>query len=235
MQPDGLDVVIRIYDTSELPRLDHCLFSLLGQSLPAPPLDARPCGPLRLHLMLRRFSFAEVQAVRTATQALRPLDQTATLTLHNWELPDPFDLRLPLLNWGLEVTQGRYFTCLGVGDLVLPGAYVKLLTRLRSTRAALALGEVLTQPVRWWGDVVLPLTAILPCPGSTPGGSQDAAAPPVFLLDRARLPSQDVVFRVGNPDAEVTEFVQRLRAHHPVDMEYMTELLGVHQVLTHVV
>jgi hypothetical protein len=228
MQRAGLDVVLRIYDTSELPRLDHCLFSLLGQTLPASPPNARLCGPLRLHLMLRRFSFAEVRAVRTATQTLRPLDQTATLTLHNWGLPEPFDLRLPLLNWGLAVTQGRYFTCLGVGDLVLPGAYAKLLMRLQSTRAAMALGGVLRQPVRWWGDVILPLA--FPWPDLMPDGSQDAEAPPVFLLDRARLPPQDVVFRVGSPDAEVAEFVQRMRAQYLVDTEYMVEVLGVHQV-----
>lgn len=228
MQPAGLDVIIRIYDPSELPRLHQCLFALLAQSLPASPCDARSCEPLRLHLMLRRFTFAELRAVRTATEALRPLDQTATLTLHNWELPEPFDLRLPLLNWGLEVAQGRYFTCLGVGDLVLPGAYAKLLTRLQSTRAAVAVGGVLRQPVRWWGDVVLPLAS--PHPDSMPDGSRDAEVPPVFMVDRARLPPQDAVFRVGSPDAEVAEFVQRVRATQPIDTEYMAELLGVHQI-----
>jgi len=232
MELAGLDVVIRLYDTSELPRLDHCIFSLLGQSLPTKAFDADHCGPLRLHLMLQRFTFAEAQAVRSVTQALRPLDKTASLTLHNWELPEPFDLRVPLLNWGLEVTKGRYFTCVGVGDLVLPGTYAKLLTRLRLTGAAMALGRVMTQPVRWWGDVVLPLSATLPCAGSIPGRPEDADAPPVFLLDRARLPTQDLVFRVGRPDEEVAAFVQRLRAHHPVDREHMADLLGVHQALS---
>lgn len=234
MEGAGLDVVIRLYDTSELPRLNHCLFSLLGQALPVTPFVTDHCGPLRLHLMLQRFSFAEAQAVRSMTQALRPLDKTASLTLHNWELPEPFDLRVPLLNWALEVTKCRYFSCIGVGDLVLPGAYAKLLTQLRLTEAVMALGHVMTQPVRWWGDVVLPLTAPSPCPGSgsIPGAPEDADAPPVFLLDRARLPTQDLVFRVGRPDREVIEFVQRLSAHHPVDRKYMTDLLGVHQVLS---
>ena len=170
--------------------------------------------------------------MRSMTQTLRPLDKTASLALHNWELPEPFDLRVPLLNWGLEVTKCRYFTCIDIGDLVLPGAYAKLLTRLRLTGAAMAVGQVMTQPVRWWGDVVLPLVATLPGPGPISSEPEDADAPPIFLLDRARLPTQDLVFRVGRPDREVVEFVQRLSAHHPVDTTHMNDLLGVHQVLS---
>jgi hypothetical protein len=226
----GLDVVIRLYDPSELPRLDHCLFSLFGQLPPALSADADPCGPLRLHLMLRRFSFAEVQAVRAATQALRALDETARLTMHNWEISEPFDLRVPLLNWGLEVAKGRYFTCLEVGDLVLPGAYAKLLTRLRMTRSAMALGGVITQPVRWWGDVVMPIAAASLCPESPPGSSDEADSPSLFLLDRARVPLQELKFRVGLPDTEIGEFVQRVGETCEIDTELMGDLLAVRQI-----
>jgi hypothetical protein len=230
MNPAGLDVVVRLYDLSDLPRLDHCLFALFGQSLAALSPDADPLGPLRLHLMLRRFSFAEVQALRTATQALRALDQTAQLTMHNWEIPEPFDLRVPLLNWGLEVAKGRYFTCLDVGDLVLPGAYARLLSRLRLTRAAMALGGVIKQPVRWWGDVVMPLTSAPVCLNSPLGGSDDADSPPVFLLDRARVPLQELKFRVGLPDKEIADFVQRIRESHAVDLELHGDLLAIRQI-----
>jgi len=230
MELAGLDVVIRLHDISELPRLDHCLFSLLGQSIPVTS-DADHCEPLWLHLMLHRFSFAEAQVVRSATQALRPLDKTASLTMHNWELPEPFDLRVPLLNWGLGVTKCRYFTCIGVSDLLLPGAYAKLLARLRLTGAAMAVGRVITQRVRWWGDVVLPLVEIPPRSAFVPSRPEGADALPVFLLDRARLPTHDLVFRVGHPDGEVAEFMQRLRSQYDIDTKYMTDLLGVHQVL----
>ncbi len=225
MEPAGLDVVIRLYDTSELPRLDHCVFSLLGQSL-----HADFPGPLRLHLMLQRLSLAEVQAVRTAMEPLRSLDETASLTLHNWEHPEPIDLRVPLLNWGLEVAKGRYFTCLGTAELLLPGACAKLLARLQTTRAALALGGMATQPVRWWGDVILPLPATQPSSGSIADKPVDRRASPVFLLDRARVPLEDLVFRVSQPDAEIAEFLQRLRICCQVDTECMADLLGLRQV-----
>jgi hypothetical protein len=225
MESTGLDIVIRLYDTSELPRLDHCVFALLGQSL-----RVEFCESLRLHVMLQRFSFAEIQAVRTAMQALLSLNKAVSLTVHNWEHPDPFDLRVPLLNWGLEVAKGRYFTCLDIADLLLPGTCARLLTRLRATRAALALGGIATQPVRWWGDVVLSLLAAPPSPEALPGGPPQGSTPPIFLLDRARLPSQALVFRVGQPDAEIAEFVQRLRVHYLADTECMTDLLGLRQV-----
>ncbi len=216
MTPMGLDIVIRLYDPSELPRLDHCVFSLLGQSLDG------ACEELRVHLMLRRFSFDEVRAVRTAIQALRRLDETTIFIVHNWQISEPFDLRVPLLNWGLEVTNGRYFTCLDVGDVLVPGAYARLLERLRTTQAVLALGGMATQLVRWWGDVVLPMTTTLV--------SDDKDLPPLFVIDRTRLPLQDLVFRVDQSFSEITAFVQHIRAFYPVDTEYEAGVLGLHQV-----
>jgi hypothetical protein len=228
MEPAGLDVVVCLLDASELPRLDHCLFSLVGHSFPSLSADAVSCGPLRLHLMLPRFSYGEVQSVRKATQALRPLDETVRLTVHNWDLPEPFDLRVPLMNWGLKVAKGRYFSCLRIGDLILPGAYARLLARLRVTKAAMALGGVLNQRVRWWGDVVLPLTAMSPGLLSIPNGPRNADLPTVFLLDRTRVPLDQLKFRVGSPDTEV-DLVRRIAACCPIDTKYLADLLAVHQ------
>jgi hypothetical protein len=227
MEPTGLDVVIRLYDPSELPRLCHCVFALLGQSLAN---RDGSCGPLRLHVMLRRFAFCEIQAVRTAVQSLRPLDETMRLTIHNWEHSEPFDLSVPLLNWGLEVTKGRYFSCLDIGDLVFPGAYATLLTRLRVSRAAVALGGLAAQPVLWWGDVMLPVVSTLPRTEHMQSGPRDPEAPFIFLLDRASLRLKDLVFQTGPAGTEVAEFVRRLRVCHPIDTEYLTELLAVRQV-----
>ena len=230
MELSGIDIVIRLSDTSELPLLHRCVFSVLGQSHRVASLYGNFSEPLRLHVMLCRFSSDELQMVRTATRMLRPFDETASITLHNWRHPEPFDLHVPLLNWSLEVAKGRYFTCLDPTDLLFPGACAKLLTRLRATRAAIALGGMATQPVRWWGDVVLPLPATSPAPGPLPGEPGDENVSPVFVLDRARMPLREQVFRVGRPGAEVAEFVRRLRAQHLADTECMTDLLGVRQV-----
>ncbi len=219
-ESSGLDVVIRLYDPSELPRLDHCVFSLLGQSLEGFGV----CEPLRLHLMLWHFSWQELQAVRAATQPLRQLNDTASFTFHNWELQAPFDVSVALLNWGLAVTSARYFTVLDTATVLLPGAYARLLARLRSTQAVMAVGGVAPQPVLWWGDVVLPV----PTSSRQPGA--EVAIPQVFLIDRVRVPVQNLVFRLDESPSEISHFISRLNANYPTDMLHATDLLGLYQL-----
>jgi hypothetical protein len=109
MEPAELDIVVRLYETTDLPRLERCVFSLVGQE----------CGPRRVHLMLQRFSMAEVQTVRAALQPLLELDDHLGLTLHNWQHAEPYDLRAPLLNFAVQVTRARYLTCIEAEDVVL--------------------------------------------------------------------------------------------------------------------
>ena len=204
----GIDVVTRLYDLADLPQLDQLVFSVMGQA------DA---APLRLHVMLRRFSFTEVQAVREATWGLRRLHDRASVTLHNWDYPAPFDLRAPLLNWGLEVARGRYVTCLDVREQLCSRACAALLARLHGTRAALALGGMALQPVRWWGDVVLPV----------PDQAGGPAPTPMFMADRRRLAIRDCVFRSGEPGSEIKEFIERLGAQYAVDTACQGDTLAL--------
>lgn len=204
----GIDIVTRLYDLTDLPHLGRLMFSIMGQA------DA---VPLRLHVMLQRFSFTEVQAVREATSGLRQLHDRASMMLHNWDYPQPFDLRVPLLNWGLEVAQGRYVTCLDVHEQLCPHACTALLARLHGTQAALALGGATLQPVLWWGDVVL----------AVPDQAEGPTPTPVFMADRRRLGIKDCVFRSGEPDAEITEFIERLGTRYVVDTICQSDTLSL--------
>ena len=203
-----IDIVTRLYDLADLPQLDKLLFSIMGQA------DA---VPLRLHLMLQRFSSVDVQAVREATSGLRRLHDRVSVTLHNWDHPAPFDLRIPLLNWGLEVAQGRYLTCLDVVEQLCPNACMTLLTRLYDTRAAITLGGTLLQPVSWWGDVVLPI----------PDQVEGAAPMPIFLADRERLAVKDVLFRSGEPGSEIKEFLERLSTRYTIDTTCQSQTIAI--------
>ncbi len=194
----GIDIVTRLYDLADLPHLDRLIFSIMGQT------DA---APMRLHVMLPHFSFIEVQTIREAIWGLRQICDRATVMLHNWDYPAPFDLRVPLLNWGLDLAQGRYVTCLDVHEQLCPQACTTLLVRLRSTQAALALGGVVPQPVSLWGNVFLPV--LDEADGSTPT--------PVFMADRYRLAVKDCVFRNGEPDSEIKEFIERIGTQYTVD------------------
>lgn len=204
----GIDVVTRLYDLADLPHLDRLVFSLMGQA---------EAMPLQLHVMLQRFTFTEVQAVREATWRLRRLHDRTSMMLHNWDYPAPFDLRVPMLNWGLEVAQARYITCLDIYDQLCPHACAALLARLRGTQAALALGGTALQPVLWWDDVMVPVPE-----------QADAVAPiPVFMADRSRLGVKDCVFRTKEPDSEIAEFIERLGSHYPVDIACQGETLAL--------
>lgn len=204
----GVDIVTRLYDLADLPYLDQLVFSIMGQA---------DVAPIRLHVMLQRFSFTDVQAVREATWGLRRLHDQASVTLHNWDYPAPYDLRVPLLNWGLGVAQGRYVICLDVQEQLYPHACSALLARLHGTQAALALGGASLQPVWWWGDVVLPVS----------GQADRSAAAHVFMADRSRLAVKDCVFRSGEPLAEIKEFVERLTTHYVVDRFYQNDVLAL--------
>lgn len=206
----GIDIVTSLYDLADLPCLDRLMFSIMAQ------VDA---SPLRLHVMLQRFSFTEVQSVREATRELRRLQDQVSVTLHNWDYPAPFDLRVPLLNWGLEVAQGRYFTYVDVHDHLYPHACTTLLTRLRDTTAAITLGGTVLRSVWWWGDVVLPIP-----------DQDDAPAPTsFFMIDRHRVAIKDCVFRTSEPNCAINEFIKRLGAFYEVDARCEADMISIRQ------
>jgi hypothetical protein len=220
----GLDVVIRFTDLGHLPRLEQCVFALFGQVM-GDGAGRSALVPMQIHVILPRFSFAEVQAVRSALQPLRGLSDAVSLALHNWDYPEPHDLRVPMLNLGLERATGRYVACLEVGDLLHPDAYLHLLTRLQDSNAALALGGLAEQRVAWWGDVILPL------PVADRWQQGDGHAAPAFLLDRTRIALPDLVFQAARPEAAIDVFLERMRERYSVDGEYPPARLGFRQIL----
>lgn len=204
----GIDIVTRLYDLADLPFLDQLLFSVMGQV---------GAEPLRLHVMLQRFSSNDVRAVRHATVGLRRLNDRTSLTLHNWDYAAPFDLRVPLLNWGLEVAQGRYVIFLNVHDQLHSHACAALVARLRGTTAALALGSAVLQPVWWWGDVILP--------APDPGGRSMLV--PIFMIDAGRLAAKDRVFMSNEEVSETSEFLDRISSSYAVDGTHRSDVLAV--------
>lgn len=206
----GVDIVTRLYDLTDLPRFEHMLFSVVGQT---------GGGPLRLHVMTQRLTASEMRELRTAIQNLRYLKDDVAVILHNWDFPAPFDLRVPLLNWGLEVAVGPRVMFLNVDEQLQGNACAILSARLRNG-AALALGGMLRQCAWWWGDVILPV----------PDEAEPLAAPtPLFMIDRRRLAVRDRVFHTGAPDEELGLFVQRITASYEVDRTYEHVALATRQ------
>ncbi len=220
MRTDGIDVVLRIDDLSDLPCARACLFALIGQ-MRSDRFRTSAFGPLQIHLMTQRLPVGEIGRVREACADLIELDERTLLTLHNWDYRQPFDLRAPLLNWALEIGWSRYFTAVQVSDQWQPGALAALLERLETTSAAAALGGLWTQRTRWWGDVLLPLGP------ASPAEATPAAA---FLVDRTRLRTDDRFCFGDHAGEEVVEFLNGLRGRQAVDERLLPELLCVRQV-----
>ncbi len=219
MTPGQVDAVLRVYDLAELPCVQSCVLTLLGQMRPTPA--GAFAGSLHIHLMTQRFTLREIQTLRGAVADLLRLDERIGLTLHNWDYRDPFDLRVPLLNMALEVTSGRYVTFLESIDLLCPGALAVLLGRIDATGAAAALGGIRPQSVLWWGDVFLPLNSD---PHQVGSGSAT-----LLMLDRKKLP-RTLYFQAAPPGEEIAVFIARLRKHCAVAEHPEAEFLCVRQV-----
>lgn len=195
-----VDVVVRLYDTTDLPRLRLCLFSLLGQKRGAS--KAALSERLQVYVMTQRFTAEQVRQTRETVDPLLVGDDEVSVTIFNWDYRDPFDVRVPLLNWALEVSDGRFMIVVECTDLLISRSLARLRARLADTGAAAAIGGVHRQQVLWWGDIVVPLTI---------EGSQTAeASAPFALLDRSRI-GKALTFEVGSSGMESAAYLDSLR------------------------
>ncbi|MGG5887559.1 hypothetical protein ACLF3G_10515 [Falsiroseomonas sp. HC035] len=224
----GLDVLLVFEDLVDLPRLEQGVFALLGAASDAQGAVASSLSPLRIHLCLPRFSVAELRAVRDATRPIQDLCPEMAVRLHNWHLPEPHDLRVPLLNLGMERAEGRYLGCVEIGQLMSPGAYRRLHDRLVVTGHALAVGGVEEVPVAWWGDVILPARRRQ---SPKPDSLDSHHVAPAFLLDRWRISPSDLRLRAawsGNP---LRDLVTSISTSQPTDYALADARLCVQQIL----
>lgn len=138
-----VDCIVRFHDARRLGELQRCLFSLLGQRH----------RPLIVHVMLQRFTAAQVAAVKSSLAPLRRFSEAPEFDVCNWEGADDADARTALLNAGLRRAEGRYIGFLDYDDVLFPEAYEQLVARLRTSGAAIAFGSVQVMEVELRGDI----------------------------------------------------------------------------------
>lgn len=127
-----IDCIVRFHDVRRLAELERCVFSLVGQRY----------RPLRIILVLQRFTPEDVAATEAALAPLLRLPDAPRLTVHNWDEEGIVDARTHLLNRGLELADGRYLAFLDYDDLLFPEAYEMLVGRLTEQDAAIAFASV---------------------------------------------------------------------------------------------
>ncbi len=215
-----IDVIIRLYDTTDLPRLRLCVFSLLGQKRGTgqTALTER----IHVNVMTQRFTVEQIRQTRETIDPLIADCDDVSLTIYNWDYRDPFDIRVPLLNWAFEVTNGRFVSVVECVELLLPGALARLRARLADTDAAAAISEVYVQQVLWWGDVILPVTI--------KGRHPEKLSAPLAMFDRGRIKSS-LTFEVSSSGMEVANYVNTLRPSCTVNEELRTVQLCVRQAI----
>lgn len=127
-----INTVVRLHDVARLPELRRCVFSLVGQSY----------RPIHIILTLQRFSAGDIAAVTDALNPLIERDDGITLSVLNYEEPEPTDARANLLNLGVQHADGGYLAFLDYDDVLYPEAYQLLAARLKNTGAAIAFANV---------------------------------------------------------------------------------------------
>ena len=216
--PRCIDVALRLFDLAELPLVQLCLFGLLGQRR-EPSIEL---PKLHVHLMTQRLTSDEVENVRRVITKPLALEETATVTIRNWDYAAPYDLRAPLLNLAFARSAGRYFMHLDSGEQLRPGGLSALFRRLVATEAVAAIGGIAVQHMVWWDDAFLLIgPARMASVKETPG--------PIFLLDRFRLDS-NLPFLAEDICRERSGFIRRLRQDHTVDEELLSELICIRHV-----
>ncbi len=125
----GLDVIIRVHDSSRLFELDRAIFSLVNQQF----------APIQPVIVMQRFSSDEVEAVRRL------------VSRYNWnrhhqpvmvEVEGVGDLRSKLLNAGFAIDKNRYVAILDSDDYVYENSYSRLIGKLQSGGSAVAFGNI---------------------------------------------------------------------------------------------
>jgi hypothetical protein len=129
---EQIDTIVRFHDDRRIAELKRCVFSLAGQTY----------RPIRIVLVLQRFSGPQIEAVEQALGPLLEGRDVPQLAIVNLTDPEPADARSVLLNLGVQNVTGRYLAFLDYDDVLYPEAYEMMIRRLKDTGAGIAFAKV---------------------------------------------------------------------------------------------
>lgn len=215
---NGVDVIVRFHDLGRLKELGRALFSIVGQDL----------RPIRILLVLQRFSDADAAAVAAALKPLLSLPDAPTLSVLRYNEPEPVDARSALINLGFAAATARHVALLDYDDLLYPEAYRLLAARLHESGAGIAFGKIGVTQVdvfdgffhpyahknRFSGHGLIDLFRQNFCPIHS------------FMVDRTRIPAGELHFEPTLAIEEDYEFLLRVCAQVESDFTLLETQIG---------
>lgn len=214
----GIDVVVRFHDPARQNELERALLCLLAQQH----------RPLRVLLVLQRFTAAQKDALQQALDPLLALPGAPPLELLDFHAPEPADARSALVNTGFAAATGRYLALLDYDDILYPEAYRLLIAQLAASGAAIAFAGITVRRV----DIhpLFPHVQAAPQPfhGSGLADLLRANFCPIhsFVVDRTRLDPAELRFEENLTLEEDYDFLLRVCARHRADFSLIHTQIG---------
>ena len=218
IENDGVDTIVRFHDSRRIDELERAVFSLVGQEY----------RPLRILLVLQRFSDSDVAAVEQRLAPLLGLPDHPQLTILRYQAPEPHDARSVMVNMGFKAATARYVALLDYDDVLYPEAYRMLVARLRESGAGIAFGGIGVKHVDIYDGFVHIVGAASPFDGSTLADLFRKNFCPIhsFVLDRSRVPLAEMRFDSALTIEEDYEFLLRICATTTADFSLIHSQIG---------
>jgi hypothetical protein len=213
-----LDIILRFHDPSRRKELERALLSLIGQEY----------RPMHLHLALQRFGKAAMEELREALRPLLSIDGAPGVTLHDFRGPEPRDARSCLINLGMAAARGRYLALLDYDDVLYPEAHALLIERLRRSDACIAFGGIVVKRMRVQGRIMYAERKERPFQGRTVVDLFTGNFCPIhsFVVDRARIPDEELRFEERLTHGEDYDFLLRICAAGIADFGMIDTPIG---------
>ena len=214
-----VNTVVRFHDLTRLHELKRCIFSLVGQTY----------RPLNIILALQRFTASDVTAMKNTVARLIGGDDTITISIVNYEQPEPADARSALLNLGVNQANDGYLAFLDYDDVLYPEAYQLLTSRLLQTGAAIAFATVRVMRLNVYDQFLYAESRVTPpFSGSDLVDLFQANFCPLhsYLVDRGKISADVLQFNTSLALEEDYDVLLRICAKYRSDFSLIETCVG---------
>ena len=217
----GVDTIIRFHDANAIGELDKAIFSIFHQSYTS-------VCPI---VVTQGLDESVVTSVRSIVERHNWSSREIRPTIVNVENNDNCDIRSKLLNVGLRVSTGRYFSILDADDYLYGHALRWLVSNLQNGKFAISFGDIVKKNVAltsgisytygrqanvFKGDSMRDLLSENFCPIHS------------FVVDKHLVEEDDLHFNEDMCRLEDYDFLLRICSRYDVNFASRSKAVGVY-------